>query len=64
MEDEEEKIVLLVNFVQLFCLNIINTLFFFSLFFFFEDKLNHMCSLFKIIHLLLFFVDKNLDLID
>jgi hypothetical protein len=47
MEDEEKKIVLLVNFVQLFCLNIINALF--LLFFFFEDKLNNMCSLFEII---------------
>jgi Trp operon repressor len=53
MEDEEKKIVLLVNFVQLFCLNIINNFFvlLFS-FFFFKDKLNNMCSLFKIIQYL------------
>jgi hypothetical protein len=47
MEDQEKKIVLLVDRVQFFLFEHYKRFVF--AFFFFEDKLNNMCSLFKII---------------
>lgn len=50
MEDEEKKIVLLVNFVQSFLFEHYKQFVFFCFRFFsiFNDKLNNMCSLFEI----------------